>query len=383
MAVKHPFHVDKSATLSFEALASEPGALDMRGVDTRGLRAVVVGGGTGSPMSIRTLLSLQVETSAVVAMADDGGSTGILREEADVTPPGDIRKCIAAFARDPQDPLVRAFKYRFAVARDHALGNLLLAALEDACGSFPEAIAICERLLGAQGHVHPSTLDHVVLEAVTRDGRLLDGQAVACHSKTALERVRLLPDAGHGPITAYEPALQALRDADLIVLGPGSLFTSIIPNLLVPGVVEAIRGSRAHVLFVCSLADTQGETWGLTAREHVQALLDHGMEGLLDYVLVHSAVPLRADSPATGTFNALAGEGSEHASTADLEDYRLAASVRPVAIDYQDVMAIQALGPIVLARDLVDAERPTWHSSGAMRVAFLLVIKLSLARKSC
>ena len=376
MAVKHPFHVDKSATLSFEALASEPGALDMRGVDTRGLRAVVVGGGTGSPMSIRTLLSLQVETSAVVAMADDGGSTGILREEADVTPPGDIRKCIAAFARDPQDPLVRAFKYRFAVARDHALGNLLLAALE-------EAIAICERLLGAQGHVHPSTLDHVVLEAVTRDGRLLDGQAVACHSKTALERVRLLPDAGHGPITAYEPALQALRDADLIVLGPGSLFTSIIPNLLVPGVVEAIRGSRAHVLFVCSLADTQGETWGLTAREHVQALLDHGMEGLLDYVLVHSAVPLRADSPATGTFNALAGEGSEHASTADLEDYRLAASVRPVAIDYQDVMAIQALGPIVLARDLVDAERPTWHSSRAMREAFLQVIKLSQARKSC
>lgn len=382
MAVKHPFHVDRSATLSFEALANEPGALDNHGVDTRGLKAVVVGGGTGSPMSIRTLLTLDVETSAVVAMADDGGSTGILREEANVTPPGDIRKCIAAFARNPQDPLVRAFKYRFAVARDHALGNLLLAALEDACGSFPEAISICERLLDAQGHVYPSTLDHVTLEAVTRDGRLLDGQAVACHSKTALERVRLLPDEGHGPVSAYEPALNALREADLIVLGPGSLFTSIIPNLLVPGVVEAIRGSRAHVLFVCSLADTQGETWGLTAREHVQALLDHGMEGLLDYVLVHSPVPLRADSLATGTFNALAGEGSEHASTADLDDYRLAGDVRPVPIDYQDLMAIQAQGPIVIARDLVDPERPTWHSSRAMREAFLQVIKLSQARKS-
>ncbi len=382
MALKHPFHVDKSATLSFAALKEQPGALDLRGVDTRGLHAVVVGGGTGAPMSIRTLLTLGVETSAVVAMADDGGSTGILREEANVTPPGDIRKCIAAFARDPQDPLVRAFKYRFAVARDHALGNLLLAALEDACGSFPEAIAVCERMLDAQGSVYPSTLDHVVLEAVTRDGRLLDGQAVACHSKTALESVRLLPDAGHGPITAYEPALEALRGADLIVLGPGSLFTSIIPNLLVPGVVEAIRSSRAHVLFVCSLADTQGETWGLTAREHVAALLDHGMEGLLDYVLVHSAVPLRADSPATGTFNALAGVGSEHASTADLEDYRLTGSVRPVPIDYADMMAIQAQGPIVIARDLVDADRPTWHSSRAMSEAFLQVIKLSQARRS-
>lgn len=382
MAVKHPFHVDRSATLSFEALAKEPGALDNHGVDTRGLKAVVVGGGTGAPMSIRTLLTLDVATSAVVAMADDGGSTGILREEANVTPPGDVRKCIAAFARNPQDPLVRAFKYRFAVARDHALGNLLLAALEDACGSFAEAIAICERLLDAQGHVYPSTLDHVTLEAVTRDGRLLDGQAVACHSKTALDRVSLVPDEGHGPIEAYEPALQALREADLIVLGPGSLFTSIIPNLLVPGVVDAIRSSRAHVLFVCSLADTQGETWGLTAREHVQALLDHGMDGLLDYVLVHSAVPLRADSPATGTFNALAGEGSEHASTADFDDYRLAGDVRPVAIDYQDVMSIQAQGPIVIARDLVDPEHPTWHSSRAMREAFLQVIKLSQARKS-
>ncbi|MCI8469873.1 MAG: YvcK family protein, partial [Eggerthellaceae bacterium] len=120
----HPFRVDPSATAAFSALRDALPA-DPRRAPARGLRAVVIGGGTGAPMSIRTLLSLGVETSAVVAMADDGGSTGILREEADVTPPGDIRKCIAAFARDPSDPLVRVFKYRFAVARDHALGNLL------------------------------------------------------------------------------------------------------------------------------------------------------------------------------------------------------------------------------------------------------------------
>ncbi len=379
MAARQAFRVDPSATSSFSAIKDKLPRIDTRLGGGRRTRAVVIGGGTGAPMSIRTLLSLGVETSAVVAMADDGGSTGVLREEADVTPPGDIRKCLAAFARNPDDPLVRAFKYRFAVARDHALGNLMLAALEDACGSFPEAIAVCERLLDAQGHVYPSTLDHVTLTARTRDGRLLDGQAVACHSRTALESVEL--HGANGRITAYKPALDAIRAADLIVLGPGSLFTSIIPNVLVPGVVDAIAQSRGRVLFVCSLADVQGETWGLTAREHVEALLDHGMEGLIDYVLVHSAVPLRAESPATGRFIAVTGSEPEHSSTSDLDDYHLAHKTRPVPITYRDLMAIQARGPIVIARDLADEQHPTWHAPLALREAFHQVIKLSQKRK--
>ena len=373
-----PFAYDPAATAAFARLRSEVGEEALH--DTAApVKAVVIGGGTGAPMSIRTLLSLGVETSAVVAMADDGGSTGVLREEADVTPPGDIRKCIAAFAKDPSDPLVRAFKYRFAVARDHALGNLMLAALEDACGSFPEAIAICERLLDAQGHVYPSTLDHVTLSARTRDGRLLDGQAVACHSRTALESVEL--HGSCGTVKPYAPALDAIRGADLIVLGPGSLFTSVIPNLLVPGVIDAIAQSRGRVLFVCSLADVQGETWGLTAREHVEALCAHGMEGLLDYVLVHSSVPLRAESPATDRFIAVSGSDLEHSSTSDLDDYELANKTRPVAISYRDMMAIQAKGPIVIARDLADPEHPTWHAPLAMREAFHQVIKMSIARR--
>ena len=380
MAVKQPFRVDPSATSSFAALRGKLPLSGARGGAGRGLRAVVVGGGTGAPMSIRTLLSLGAQTSAVVAMADDGGSTGILRSEADVTPPGDIRKCIAAFARDPQDPLTRAFKYRLNVARDHALGNLMLAALEDACGSFPEAISICERLLDAQGHVYPSTLDHVTLSARTRDGRVLDGQAVACHSKTALESVRLHASGG-APISAFEPAVRALREADLIVLGPGSLFTSIIPNLLVPGIAKAIAASRGRVLFVCSLADMQGETWGLTAREHVEALMDHGMAGLIDYVLVHTPVPLRAESPATGSFIAATGAEPEHASTSDLDDYHLAGKVRPVPISYHDVQVIQSLGPVVIARDLADAQHPTWHAPEALRSAFSQVIKMCQTRR--
>lgn len=331
-------------------------------------------------MSIRTLLSLGVTTSAVVAMADDGGSTGVLREEADATPPGDIRKCLVAFAKDPADPLVRALKYRFAVARDHALGNLLLTALEDACGSFPEAIAVCERLVDAQGHVYPSTLDHVVLSARTCDGRVLDGQAVACHSRTALESVWLAGEDGRAP-RPFEPALQAIREADLIVLGPGSLFTSIIPNLLIPGVVDAIRESRGRVLFVCALADVQGETWGLTAREHFEALAAHGMEGLVDYMLVHSKVPLRAESPATGSFAAISGADLEHASTSDLNDTQLIRGVRPISISYADMLAIQARGPIVISRNLADPERPTWHSPFALRDAFQNVIRLSRSRR--
>ena len=374
------FRVDPAATAAFSALKSALPNLRSLDESDRALRAVVIGGGTGAPVSIRTLLSLGVQTSAVVAMADDGGSTGVLREEADATPPGDIRKCLVAFARDPSDPLVRALKYRFAVARDHALGNLLLTALEDACGSFPEAIAICERLVNAQGHVYPSTLDHVVLSARTCDGRVLDGQAVACHSKTALESVWLAAEDGRPP-APYEPACKAIREADLIVLGPGSLFTSIIPNLLIPGIVDAIRASRGRVLFVCALADVQGETWGLTAREHFEALASHGMEGLIDYMLVHSKVPLRAESPATGSFAALSGAELEHASTSDLNDSQLTCGVRPISINYGDMLAIQSRGPIVISRNLVDAERPTWHSPFALRDAFQNVIKLSRARR--
>jgi uncharacterized cofD-like protein len=376
------FRVDPAATAAFSALRSALPTLRELEPSEKALKAVVIGGGTGAPVSIRTLLSLGVRTNAVVAMADDGGSTGILREEADATPPGDIRKCLLAFAKDPNDPLVRALKYRFSVARDHALGNLLLAALEDTTQSFPEAIAICERLVQAQGHVYPSTLDHVVLSARTLDGTLLCGQAAACHARTALDHVYLQTEHGTTP-HAYEPALAAIREADLIVLGPGSLFTSIIPNLVVPGVIDAIRASRGRVVFVCALADIQGETWGLTAREHFEALVHHGMGGLIDYMLVHTPAPLRAERMATGSFQAITGGMIEAAMTTSSGAVPTTLpAVKPISLTYNDMLAIQAQGPVVITRNLVDGEHPTWHSPFALREAFQNIIKMSQARRS-
>ena len=378
MMKKRAFSQDPSATAAFAALRDLPLVGSIKGNRNGKLRAVVIGGGTGAPVSIRTLLSLGVETSAVVAMADDGGSTGILREEADVTPPGDIRKCIAAMAADPSDPLTRAFKYRFPIARDHSLGNLMLVALEDACGSFPEAVSICEKLLDARGHVYPSTLSHVTLAAKTRDGAAIEGQAVACHSDTALERVKLRCD---GAIEPYGPALDAIRAADLIVLGPGSLFTSIIPNLLVPGVVDAIRASHGKTLFVCGLADVQGETWGLTAREHVEALMAHGMRGLIDYMLVHTPEPLRPDGSSSGELAGALARNAGVATTGGQGSEAAGRAVRPVPITYEDAMAIQAEGPIVVAKNLVDLERPTLHDPVAFREALWGVLKLCRSRR--
>ena len=337
------FTHDPSDTAAFAALPEI--ALGDR--IPKGVKAVVIGGGTGAPVSIRTLLSMGVETAAVVSMADDGGSTGILRDQVGATTPGDIRKCITAMAADQDDPMTQAFKTRFPFAENHTLGNLMLSTLEQTAGGFPQAIAVCENMLHARGHVYPSTLDRVTLVSKTKDGRTMVGQAVACHSRVALSKVRLEADK---PIEPFAPALDAIKKADLIVLGPGSLFTSIISTLLVPGLVDAIRRSKASIVFVCSLADMQGETRGMTALEHYRALSAHGMEGLVDVMLMQG-VP----------------SGMEHPWVAD-------GSVRPVCTAEGDVEAIEAAGTRVLVRDLADYACPTWHDPAKLRAAFMEVI---------
>ncbi len=354
----------------------------------RRYKAVVIGGGTGAPVSIKTLLAMGVQTSAVVAMADDGGSTGKLREHTQTIPPGDIRKCLTAMAANSADPMVEAFKYRFDYAYNHTLGNLMLTALADV-SSFTKAVSVCERILGCLGHVHPSTLDRVDLEGVTRDGRTIKGQSAIAHSDTALERVWLSPA---DPV-AHVPALRAIMDADLIVLGPGSLFTSIIPNLLVPGIVDAIKQSRAKTVFLCSVSDMQGETWGLDCSEHVQAILDCGMRDCLTAVCV-DALRKTGDANTTGEMVALGKIDPSMVQPREFESVNpvheessLGASpasmarsgrrvIRRVPCSPQSIAKIKSAVPVVIERQLADPVFQTWHSPRVLGEIFKGVLDL-------
>jgi len=317
---KAPFDTSKISLLNF----MEPA------------KAVVIGGGSGAPISIRTLLALGFETSAVVAMADDGGSTGTLRRAAGVTAPGDIRNCLAAFASEDRGLMAEMFQTRFEFLNDHCMGNLILASLEEASGSFKEAINQCETLLETRGHVYPSTYTHVVLRAETQQGEEVFGQAAACKSHEALFTVNLESD---DEIIPNKDALDAIKDADIIVLGPGSLFTSIIPNLVVPGIAEAIARSEARVIMICPLADYQGETKGFTAAQCIEALERHGLKGLIDYVLVHK--PTNPNDPYLGV------ELNE-----DFEIHVSENCISSIEMDY------------------ADKEHAGWHSLSALANAF-------------
>lgn len=249
--------------------------------------AVAIGGGTGLPLVLKCLLRGGFDTTAVVTVADDGGSSGQLRRELGMLPPGDLRNCLVALA-DPESELARVFQYRFAEGEGlagHALGNLIIAALADLEGGFAEGVEEAGRLLAIRGRVLPSTLEDVVLSGRDALGEIVTGQAKVAVSEGPVTSVCLDPNSPKG----YPPALEAIEAADVIVIGPGSLFTSIIPNFLVAGVADAVRGSRAKVIYVCNVANLRGETHGMDAADHVDALVRHGLGGLIGYALIDSS----------------------------------------------------------------------------------------------
>ena len=255
--------------------------------DYSSINAIVVGGGTGAPLSVKTLLSLGITTNAVIAMADDGASTGVLRKETHALAPGDIRKCLLAFAKDEADPFTQIFGYRIACANNHSLGNLILSSLEEAYESFPLAIERCEEMLHANGHVYPSTLDTLTLCAKDKDGSVLQGQSIVSKSSSPIQKIWLENESGEQEIKAYEPACKALMDANLIVLGPGSLFTSVIANLAIPGIVNAINESNAKLVYVSSLNNAAGEAANFSFKDELDKLYATGVKHI-DFVLVHS-----------------------------------------------------------------------------------------------
>jgi uncharacterized cofD-like protein len=253
-------------------------------------RVVAVGGGHGTAVTLRAALRYADRVTGVVSVADDGGSSGRLRELLDVVALGDLRKCLVAVAAE-DSPLATAFERRFTEGElaGHPLGNLLLAGLVGTLGDLEAAVDEAGRLLGARGRVLPATTARVVLRSTGRNGAVT-GQ-VAVGSASSIERVELV---GRGA-TAPDAVVAALLDADQIAIGPGSLFTSVLAAASVPGVIEAMRASRAQRVYVCNLRPQLPETAGYTVADHVGALLRHGVP--VDLVVVDNEAQMSLGEP--------------------------------------------------------------------------------------
>ncbi len=268
----------------------------------RGFKVVAIGGGTGLPSVLRGFKAFTSHITAIVTVADDGGSSGRLRREMGILAPGDLRNNIAALA-DDEDLMTQLFQYRFAEGglEGHSFGNLFLTALADITGSMDRAVSETGRVLAIEGRVLPATLqDNVMLIAEIRvpgEDRLqrVSGESQISRTGGNIQRVFLYPDH----VQAYPEAVRAILGADLIVIGPGSLFTSILPNLLVHGMTEALRASTAFKVYVCNVATQPGETDGFAVADHVLALEAHIGRGVFDAVLANNSYPSKKAGPNT------------------------------------------------------------------------------------
>ena len=252
-------------------------------------RVTVIGGGTGLSTMLRGLKRYTTRLTAIVTVADDGGGSGVLRRELGMLPPGDIRNCICALA-NTEPTMAQLMGYRFSEGRlsGQNLGNLMLAALNDLSGSFEEAVRRMSDVLAITGRVLPVTNESVQLVAEFDDGSAVVGESkiygVKHGTDKRIDRVRLVPEDP----PAVEEALDAIREADLIVIGPGSLYTSILPNLLTRGVARAVAESSALKVYILNVMTQDGETEGYTAADHVRALFDHSGERLFSLCLANS-----------------------------------------------------------------------------------------------
>lgn len=258
-----------------------------------GPRIVVIGGGTGLSTMLRGLKRYTANLTAIVTVSDDGGGSGMLRRDIGILPPGDIRHCMEALA-NAEPIMTELLRYRFTEGSlaGQCFGNLLLAAMNGVTGSFEEAVRQMGQALAITGRVLPVTSADVQLEAVFENGSSIVGEsgifAFKKEQDCRIAHVGLIPEKP----AALPDALEAIAQADLIILGPGSLYTSIIPNLLVDGVVEALCRAKALKMYVCNIMTQEGETEGYTAADHVEALMAHGAPGMLDLCLANSqAVP--------------------------------------------------------------------------------------------
>ena len=251
----------------------------------RGPRIVAIGGGTGLSTLLRGLKGYSANITAVVAVADDGGSSGRLRQQLGIVPPGDIRNCIAALA-DAEPLMTQLMQYRFPPGSgldEHAFGNLFIAAMTAVTGDFEEAVRESNRVLAVRGQVLPATSVPLNLSARLVSGRRLDGQVGIGHAEEPIERVFIEPP----DVRANPEALERILEADMVVIGPGSLYSSVLPNLLISDIRDALDAAPGMRVYVCNVATQPGETGSFSAAEHLEALFEHIGEGLIDYVLVN------------------------------------------------------------------------------------------------
>ena len=310
------------------------------------MNIVSIGGGTGLSTLLRGLKNLDAGITAIVTVADDGGSTGRIRKDFDIPAPGDIRACLVALA-DAESTVGKLFAYRFDKAGSeltgHSFGNLFITALTQVTGSFEQAVIESGRVLAVRGRVLPSTVDNVTLCAELVDGTIVRGESTISRDKPRIKRVFLEPDNPVG----YEPALGAIIHADLIVLGPGSLYTSVLPNLGVDGIIEAIRWSRGTVVYVCNVATQPGETDHFDAHDHIRAVMAALGPGVLSYALVNSnKAPVSAIRP----------------------EWR----VEAVTDEHLEGLATEIT---IVARDLVNDQNPLRHDPDKLALALIEIAR--------
>ncbi len=267
----------------------------------RGLRVVAIGGGTGLSTLLKGLKQFALtpaemaaappgspvirDLCAVVTVSDDGGSSGRLRKELNMLPPGDIRNCIVALSED-EALLSQLFRHRFAKGsglEGHSFGNLFLAALTDITQDFSEAVRLSSEILVTRGHIHPATTSNIELESLMEDGTRVRGETKITASKVRIQELFLVPPN----VEPLPQTLDAIARADIISIGPGSLFTSLIPNLLVHGIADAIVDSPATKVYICNLMTQANESLGLTAADHIRALNAHAHQQIFDYALIN------------------------------------------------------------------------------------------------
>lgn len=255
-----------------------------------GPKIVAVGGGTGLSTMLKGIKNITNNITAVVTVGDDGGSSGRLRQEMGILPPGDIRNCIAALA-DDEDLVTKLFQYRFKTGEGlegHSFGNLFLSALCAITGNMVKAVQESSKVLSIRGRVLPSTLDDMKLVAELEDGTIVEGESSIPETGKKIKRLYTQP----ANCKALPEVIKAINEADLIILGPGSLYTSVIPNLLIKEISHSISKSKAKKIYVCNIMTQPGETTNYSAAEHIQAILDHaGYPNIVDAMLVNNSLP--------------------------------------------------------------------------------------------